>query len=87
MRVDGEMLPSIGDEAKIFFLLPGTPDEVLVTTGKVTAADGDLVTIKIDNVKGKVEKGQLARIVSDNPQKRSVLAAGASPGPGAAESG
>jgi hypothetical protein len=77
--VDGDSVPSPGDAATIFFKLPGTDDEVLVATGKVTGVAGDSVTVKIDDAKGKVEKGQLARIVSDNPQKRSGPAAASSP--------
>jgi hypothetical protein len=84
IAITGESFPNPADPVTIFFKLGGD-DEVLVANGKVTGVAGDSVTVKIDDAKGKVEEGQLARIVSDNPQKRSVLSAGTSPGAAAAE--
>jgi outer membrane protein len=78
---DGEMLPSVGDEVEIFFKLAGADDEISVAIGKVISTEAGTVTVEIRESTGTVEKGQLARVKSNNPEKRtaSVKPAATSP--------
>lgn len=74
IAVDGNSVPSPGDAATIYFKLPGTDDEVLVGTGKVTEVAADFVTVKIEDAKGTPAKDQLVRIESANPKPKSAVA-------------
>lgn len=65
ITIDGDVLPSAGDKATIFFLLAGDT-EVSVATATVTATTGPTVTAKIDDASGTVEKGHLVRIHRSN---------------------
>jgi Tfp pilus assembly protein PilF len=82
--VDGNSVPSPGDAATIYFKLPGTDDEVLVGSGKVTEVAADSVTVKIEDAKGSAQKDQFVRIVSENPKPKSSVAI-ATPIPGTPE--
>ena len=72
ITVEGDMVPVPGDEAQIFFKLAGADDEISVARGKVLKVNDDAVEVKIGDATGTVEKGQLARITSDDPQKRTA---------------
>lgn len=66
-----EWLPVIGEPAEIFFKLADAGEEISVATGRVDKVKGDAVEVKIENATGEVGKGQLVRIASEKPQKRS----------------
>ena len=68
--VEANLLPVVGDAVTIYFMLPGVDEEVLVGTGKVTSIKGELVNVTVDNLKGTLQKDQLARIDSKNPQPK-----------------
>jgi hypothetical protein len=71
ITVESDVMPAVGDAVTIFFQLPGGDDEVLVGTGKVTSVTGELVNVAVDDLKGTLQKDQLARIDSKNPQPKS----------------
>jgi tetratricopeptide (TPR) repeat protein len=73
VAIEGPMVPSVGDKAEIFFKIPGADEPISVATGKVEKVEGDSVQITIENATGEVEKGHLARISSEKPQKRSAI--------------
>jgi hypothetical protein len=67
---DSDLEPSAGDKVEIFFKIPGTDDEVLVGTARVSEVGRDSIRAKIEKASGTVEKGQLARITSPNPRQK-----------------
>jgi hypothetical protein len=69
VKVEGGLAPAAGDSVEIFFTLAGSGDEVSVAKGTVTKVDGDAAQVGLQGATGQVEKGQLVRINSDNPQK------------------
>jgi len=73
--VDGDLVPAVGDAARIFFLLPGADEEISVADGKVAEVNADVVKVKIENATGSVSADQLARFTSDKPQKKTAAAA------------
>lgn len=80
ITIEGGALPDVGDKVEIFFKLSG--DDVSIGSGIVTAVNPGSVEAKIGDTTGDVEKNQLARITSANPQTRStpsVAAASATP--------
>jgi len=79
VKVEGTLAPAPGDSAEIFFTLPGSADEVSVAKATVTKVNGDSVQVSLHGATGEVEKGQLVRINSDNPKKRSAATATATP--------
>ena len=74
IQIEGELVPSAGDAATIYFKLPGGNDEVVVGTGKITSVAGAVATVKLDDSSVTPQKDQSARITSANPQKRSAAA-------------
>ena len=60
IAMDGDVLPSVGDKADVFFKLGNA--EVSVGSGKVTEATAGSIKAKIDNKTGTVAKDQLVRI-------------------------
>lgn len=65
--------PAPGDAVVIYFQLPGVEEEVLVGTGKVASITGGIVKVRIDDLKGTLQKDQLARIEAANPQPTSPI--------------
>jgi hypothetical protein len=69
IETESGLVPNVGDEVKIFFTPPGSDIEVSVGTARVTEVGPGFVQAKVETTKGKVEKDQLAKIVSDSRQK------------------
>jgi lipoprotein NlpI len=72
--VKGDLVPVAGDEAKIFFTLPGGQDEISVATGTVTGEEAGAVKVAIKEATGEVAPGHLVRFVSSNPKAKSAAA-------------
>jgi hypothetical protein len=68
IALDSDLVPLPGDKATIFFVTPGSGEEIMVGSGSVSKMSGDSVSVKIEDATGDVAKNQLARITSDNPQ-------------------
>lgn len=64
IAVDGDLVPSAGDKAEIFFKIAGSEDEISVATGKVTAVDATAITMRIEAATGSVEKDQRVRFTA-----------------------
>jgi hypothetical protein len=79
IAVSGDLVPSVGDPAEIYFKIPGGDDEVSVAKGKVAAVAGDSVSVKIEDATGTVAKDQRVRFTSGNPQKKTAAKVPASP--------
>jgi Flp pilus assembly protein TadD len=61
VAMNGDVFPSVGTRAEIFFKMAGGDDEILVALGSALKIDqGDLL-VKIEEATGTVEKGQLVR--------------------------
>ena len=71
IKLESAGLPGVGDKTTIYFRLPVVDEEVLVGTGKVTSIAGEVVTATIDDLKGTLQKDQLARIESQKPSAQS----------------
>ena len=76
-------MPTPGDKVTIFFKMPGVEDEIAVASGQVVEIVAESINVEIDHATGEVAKGQLARITSANPRKRSDLTAAPSVTPSA----
>ena len=72
---DSDLMPTPGDKVEIFFKLPGADDEISVASGHIVEIVAESINVEIENATGTVSKGQLARITSANPRKRSALSA------------
>ncbi len=70
---DSKILPNRGDNVTIYFVLPGTQDEISVGAGKVSAVDAGAIKAKIENAAGEVAKNQKARITSDYPTDQTAV--------------
>lgn len=68
---DSDLIPAPGDKAEIFFKMPGHNVEVSVANGHVYEITGPNIMIEIDDSTATVSKGQLVRIQSSAPKKRS----------------
>jgi len=68
--VEGDLVPSVGDKADIYFKLAGGDDEIAVATGTVTGEEAGAVKVKIGDASGEVAKDHLARFSSANPKPR-----------------
>ena len=71
--LEGDLLPSIGDKAEIFFKLEG--EDVSVATGNVAEVSATSAKVKITETTGTVSKDQSARITSEQPSKKPAAAA------------
>ena len=67
-----DLVPNVGDKVDIYFKIPGGEDEVGVGKGSVTDVSGEIVSVKITSSTGRIATGQLARFVSEKPQKKTV---------------
>ena len=74
IKLDGAVTPNVADTVTVYFKLPGTDDEVLVGTGKITSINASVVKATIDNLQGTLKKEQLARIEIQNPKSSSSTA-------------
>lgn len=66
--LEGELAPSVGDKAEIFFKHEGV--EISVATGNVAEISATSAKVKITEASGTVSKDQSARITSDQPSKK-----------------
>jgi hypothetical protein len=61
VAMDGDIMPTVGARAEIFFRMAGFDDEISVASGSALKIDhGDLL-VKIEEGTGTVEKGHLVR--------------------------
>jgi len=74
ITTQSEMLPNVGDPVTVFFKIPGTDDEILVGSGRITAIRGDVISAKLEKAMGKPQKDQLVRITSEKPQSKTHYA-------------
>ena len=84
IAIDGDVLPTPGDKAEIFFKMPGVDVDVSVANGHVQEITGQNIMVEIDNATATVSKGQLVRIKSPSPKKRTIATATPSTTPSAA---
>lgn len=70
VSVEADALPNPGDQAQIYFLIPGLDEPVDVGTGVMVELEGDLIVARIEKASGKVAKNQLVRFSTDQPQSR-----------------
>lgn len=78
VTTDSQLLPQVGDKVEIYIELKTIKSTALVTAGTVAALNGTTIVIQVDNPKASVLTGQLAKIASEHPTKRSEAAAPAS---------
>lgn len=81
VTTDSPVLPRVGDKAEILIELKAIKSTALVTAGTVTAVDATAIVIKVDNPKASINKGQLAKITSENPIPREEAGPGNPPPP------
>lgn len=72
LSISSKTQPVPGDAVVIYFKLPGFEEEVLVGTGKVASIAGGLVKVTVDDLKGTLQKDQLARIDLKASQPKSM---------------
>jgi hypothetical protein len=82
IRVEGELLPNIGDVAVLSFIIPGGT-ALRVGTWRITRVDGDTFTAAQIEATGVPTVDQRATITSASPRRRA--AAGAPPAPARAD--
>jgi hypothetical protein len=75
VTTDSEFLPRVGDKAEVYIELKAIKSRALVSAGIVSALNGTTIIFKSDNPKASIQAGQLVRITSENPTKRSEAAA------------
>ena len=75
IEMTGDVVPSVGDKAEIFFQLAGTDTEVAVATGHVQEVAANKITVKIDSATGTVEADQLARFTANTSATAAVTPA------------
>src|SRR5262245_20916354 len=74
VTTDSELLPRVGDKAEVYIELKAIKSTALVSAGSVSALNGTTIIFKSDNPKASIQAGQLVRITSENPIKRSAAA-------------
>jgi hypothetical protein len=74
VTTDSQLLPRVGDKAEVYIELKVIKSTALVSAGSVSALNGTTIIFKSDNPKASIQPGQLVRITSENPIKRSEAA-------------
>jgi WD40 repeat protein len=69
VATDSELFPNPGDQAVIYYKIPGLDDPVQVASGRVFKLEGKSIHIKIEQPAPKPASGQLARIISEHPRR------------------
>jgi hypothetical protein len=70
VKANSALLPNPGDQAEIYFQIPGLSAVAHVASGRVSEIAGDSIQIRIDEAAGQIGSGQLVRIASDRPRTR-----------------
>jgi hypothetical protein len=71
--IEGEMLPSAGDKADIFFKLAGGDDEVAVAAGTVTGEEAGAIKVTIKEGQGSPGSIRFAEPETEIDHGRSVI--------------
>lgn len=70
VRLDGDLLPIVGDKVEVYYKLPGADDTCHVAGGIVAVVRDDRIAVKLDGDAAQAKAGFLVRITSASPHKR-----------------
>jgi hypothetical protein len=70
VKTNSALLPNPGDQAEIYFKIPGLSEVAHVASGRVSDIAGDSIHVAIDEAAAQIVNGQFVRIASDRPRTR-----------------